>query len=91
MDWALLHSQLRVEAEGGKRINGNIETASNETEWRITPREAWPPGDHQIVVDTRLEDLAGNNLRQPFEVDINARPEAMTVTVSIEFQPTPKP
>jgi hypothetical protein len=37
-------------------------------------------GSYALVVDTRLEDLAGNNLTGPFEVDVFERASTTTKT-----------
>jgi hypothetical protein len=41
-----------------------------ETRWQFRPREPWRKGDYLIEVATLLEDLAGNSLDRPFEVDV---------------------
>ena len=44
-------------------------------------------GPHDLVADTRLEDLAGNSIAQPFEVDV-LRPverQIKTETVKVPF------
>jgi hypothetical protein len=40
-----------------------------ETRWLFTPRQPWAAGAYRLVTDTRLEDLAGNTIGRPFEVD----------------------
>ena len=35
------------------------------------PAEPWRPGEYQLLVDTVLEDLAGNHIGRPFDVDLN--------------------
>ena len=42
-----------------------------ETRWRFTPERPGPPGDYQLLVDDELEDLAGNSIGRPFEVDVS--------------------
>jgi hypothetical protein len=51
-------------------ISGKIAVDRNETEWRFTPREAWKPGSYRITADNTLEDISGNHLDRPFDVDI---------------------
>ena len=85
MDWALLQNCLTVHAPDSRVLDGSIAIESGETVWRFTPAKNWNPGTHRIVVETRLEDLAGNNLKQPFEVDINDRPEPTSDKVAIPF------
>ena len=41
-----------------------------------TPRTPWHPGQHQLVAAATLEDVAGNRIGRPFEVDGSAGPSA---------------
>lgn len=43
-------------------------------EWRFTPEVPWKAGEHQITIDPELEDMAGNNLLKPMEVDLTRTP-----------------
>lgn len=72
LDWALLQNSLSVFTTSGSRIEGQIEVATGEREWRMTPATNWSAGDATIKIDPVLEDLAGNNLNGPFEVDVSA-------------------
>jgi hypothetical protein len=45
-----------------------------ETEWRFQPTQPWTAGDHRVVVDMALEDLAGNRIGRPFDVDTMTSP-----------------
>jgi hypothetical protein len=56
-------------------------------EWRFTPEGPWKAGRHEITIDPELEDLAGNNLLKPMEVDLTAeapkaRPNVLIFHVS---------
>jgi hypothetical protein len=41
-----------------------------ERRWTFRPIGPWLKGDYQLVVQTTIEDLAGNNIGKPFDVDI---------------------
>src|SRR5262249_56506710 len=69
LDHALLHRMLWIEDEKGRKVPGAVQVDSEEKRWRFTPAGAWTAGKYQLVADKRLEDLAGNNLARPFEVD----------------------
>lgn len=69
-DWALLQSQLWVEDAHGNRIGGTIVTANGERTWHFTPNTPWSAGSHRLAIGTVLEDLAGNSVERPFEVDL---------------------
>ena len=69
MDHALLQDMLWVVDAGGRKIAGEVAVTDGETRWRFMPREPWTAGSYRLVVDKRLEDLAGNSVGRPFEVD----------------------
>ena len=51
------------------RLDGSVAVVRDETEWRFTPQQPWKVGDYQIVIQTTLEDLAGNHIGRAFDVD----------------------
>lgn len=65
LDAGLLARVLAVEG-----VEGEVELDRAETVWRFTPKAPWKSGAHALLVDTVLEDLAGNSLERPFEVDV---------------------
>jgi hypothetical protein len=84
LDHGLLQRALSV-VRDGKPVDGAISIETGETRWLFTPREAWAPGEYQIVALAFLEDLAGNRIGRAFEVDnfertdITSEPERTTV------------
>jgi len=69
MDYVLLQRMIGIFDSRGE-IHGRIAVDRNETEWRFTPDEAWKPGAYHITADNTLEDIAGNHLDRPFDVDV---------------------
>jgi len=47
-----------------------VTVLAEETQWRFTPELPWQTGGYHLVAQTTLEDLAGNSIGQPFEVDV---------------------
>lgn len=82
MNYPLLQRMLRVD-----RAPGSVSVARHETEWRYTPEQPWKPGAYQLIVDSGLEDLAGNKIGQPFDIDVFSRvtEHIETKTVSVPF------
>lgn len=70
LDHALLLRLLWVTDAAGKKVEGTGVVTDEEKGWRFTPAKAWATGTHYLVADTRLEDLAGNSIARPFEVDV---------------------
>ena len=50
-------------------VAGAATVSRNENQWRFTPSAPWKPGDYNLTVDSALEDLAGNRIGRPFDVD----------------------
>lgn len=55
-------------------VSGKWEVAVPETMLRFTPDSSWEVGPYTFVTDTRMEDLAGNNINRLF--DTNLKTEA---------------
>lgn len=71
MDYVLLQRMIGIfDANGEREIQGKIAVVRSETEWRFTPREPWKPGGYKITADNTLEDVSGNHLDKPFDVDL---------------------
>jgi hypothetical protein len=88
LEHALLQRCLWVIDGAGRKVPGGVTVSEQETRWQLAPEKPWPAGDYQLVVDTTLEDLAGNHIGRPFEVDV-FRPiqrEVKTETVKLPFR-----
>ncbi len=87
MDHALLQRCITVLDPKGRKRLGKVTAKFQETRWEFEPEDAWEVGKYQLIVDTDLEDLAGNNLRRPFEVDVFKKVDGQvkTETISIPF------
>jgi hypothetical protein len=68
LDRALLERTLGVVLNEGP-IDGRVDVAKQETEWRFFPAAPWPPAAHELVVLSELEDPQGNRIDQAFEVN----------------------
>jgi hypothetical protein len=64
LDYALLQRTITVAG-----VTGKVSVAPGESEWRFTPDAPWKAGSYQLTVETTLEDLAGNRVDRPFDVD----------------------
>src|SRR5262249_3106211 len=87
LDHALLQRLLGVADGWGRAVGGQVRGRRGEPGWEFTPTEPWRAGAYRLVIDTRLEDLAGNRIGRPFEVDV-FRPverEVKAETVALSF------
>jgi hypothetical protein len=83
MDWALALRLIDVPG-----VPGTASVDNNETEWRFKPNAPWKAGEYKLVIDTALEDLAGNRIGRAFDVDIFERvsEKISGKTVSLPFR-----
>ncbi len=70
LDHALLQRLLWIEDASGKRVAGKVATGPQEKTWSWTPASPWAGGEYRLMADKRLEDLGGNSLGKPFELDL---------------------
>lgn len=70
MDNALAQRVIHITDASGKTVAGQIELTDQERRWSFQPLGPWKRGPHQLVVQTTIEDLAGNNIGKPFDVDL---------------------
>ena len=68
LDHALLSRMLKVLDGKSNPVAGTSAPSRHDRRWAFAPAAPWQPGSYFIEVDTELEDLAGNNLRHPFDV-----------------------
>lgn len=68
------------------RVRGEAAARNRETEWHFVPDEPWAEGDYEILADKVLEDLAGNKIGRPFDVDTF---EQVTATIPHESASVP--
>lgn len=87
LDAGLLRRALTVMSDAGTPVLGVVEVGDQGRSWRFRPDAPWPVGRYQLVVETILEDLAGNSLRGLFDRDVQAGDtEEAAETVSIGFK-----
>jgi hypothetical protein len=87
MNYPLMQRMMVVSGPRGN-VTGTVNVAGAETEWRFTPPSAWGAGEYRLLVNVGLEDLAGNHIGQPFDIDTFERvtEHISTQTVSLPFQ-----
>ena len=83
MDYALLLRLLDIPG-----VAGTVTVDRQETEWRFVPSKPWKAGNYNVVVDTALEDLAGNRIGRAFDVDTFERvsEHLSRKTISLPFR-----
>ena len=69
LDRALLGRLVTVLDGEGRAPLGRVVIGADELRWSFLPDADWREGEYRIVVGRELEDLAGNSVGRPFEVD----------------------
>jgi hypothetical protein len=62
-----------VNKKTGRKVSGSIEVDSLASTLTFKPKTAWVPGKYELIVDDRLEDLAGNTTTALFDEDISKK------------------
>jgi hypothetical protein len=70
MDHALTQRALRIADPAGQPVAGEVSLSDNERRWTFSPNTEWISGVHTLLIHSTLEDLSGNNIGKPFEVDL---------------------
>jgi hypothetical protein len=89
LDVALVPRCLTVH-RAAERLAGRNEVAPDGGSWTFVPSRPWSAGPHALAVDDRLEDLAGNSVRRPFDRDLTDDPPERTPAagpVTVGFAP----
>ena len=63
IDHALIQSMIKLVDDEGKQFTGHWEILEKERSMKFIPENKWRKGKYQIIIDSRLEDVAGNNLQ----------------------------
>jgi hypothetical protein len=71
LDYVLMTNTIRVTDSSGKALNTRDMMGENERFIMFYPPAAWQPGHYTIEIESRLEDLAGNNLDRLFDNDLS--------------------
>ncbi|MEY4202042.1 MAG: hypothetical protein RLZZ265_3782 [Verrucomicrobiota bacterium] len=88
MDSALALRMLHVVDASGRPVPGQPFLAERERLWKFLPLHAWKAGRYTLVVESIIEDLAGNNIGRPFEVEISGgtSPQTESVNTKLPFE-----
>jgi len=68
-----LHKHIKLVSKSGEEIQGKVSIRKNETLWQFTPKRAWQEKQFSILVDSTLEDIAGNNFKDLLDHSIKVK------------------
>jgi hypothetical protein len=78
LDHAIAQRVLRIEDAKGAHVTGTVKLDAVDRTFSFTPNDRWSAGVHKLIVPTIIEDLAGNNIGKPFDLDTAEDPRPMT-------------
>ena len=85
LDYSLLTETLHILDEEGRAVAGKWQPVDEEKRGLFKPAMAWKAGLYRLKIESRLEDLAGNNLNRPFDRDITRKNTSPTTHSSVEM------
>ena len=85
LDYALLQRLLWTN-HGNRSVPGTTTIGDEEKLWVFHPASPWSAGDYSLRVDSALEDVAGNRVGRPFDVDTF---DPVTVQLARKFESIP--
>jgi len=73
LDYSLLNETLTIRTVDDITIPGKWIIGIDEKTCQFIPGKRWLSGHYKLHIETRLEDLAGNNLNRPFDRDVTRK------------------
>ncbi len=73
LDYSLIAESLSIMDRNGRVVKGKWEIGKEEKVAYFKPLYSWKAGNYTLQVLTILEDLAGNNLNRPFDLDVTKK------------------
>ncbi len=70
LDHVLAQESIGINGSNGKPMPGAWDLNKWGTTLHFTPLSSWKKGKYEIVVNSKLEDLAGNNLNRLFDENL---------------------
>lgn len=88
LDSAMLAHSIQVYSHEGVPIKGSIRVLESETLWQFVPASPWLAQGYFIRVATHLEDVAGNNVLAPMDVELASfEPQHFAPHLDLSFTP----
>jgi hypothetical protein len=78
IDYTLAMNAIHVHA-GKQMLKGTVKLDGKAKTWHFVPDRPWHAGNHTLIIENRLEDLAGNNLDRLFDSDLHHNESALVI------------
>lgn len=89
-DVALLEYAIAVKNSLGNYVEGNLSVSENESTISFMPARPWSNEKYTVLVNPKLEDLAGNNLMRLFDTDVSEQKNEAPLRNEFTFVVTSK-
>ncbi|MEM6317927.1 MAG: hypothetical protein AAF960_09665 [Bacteroidota bacterium] len=76
LDHALATKAIEIVSQENEVMEGAIQLHKFDQTWVFRPTRKWQRGKYQIKIDSKLEDLAGNNLNRLFDTNLSELTES---------------
>ena len=86
LDKVLAENTMSIADENGNEVKGKFSVDSNGTIASFTPDNEWKRGAYLLNIESRLEDLAGNNLDRLFDTDLTKEQKGTTKIHTRRFE-----
>ena len=73
MDHVLAEKTMSVSDADGNEVKGKLQVNEHGTIVYFSPGIEWRSGKYTLQIESRLEDLAGNNLDRLFDSDLSQK------------------
>jgi len=70
LDHVLAENTISLKDKNGNAVKGKFRVNDPGTIAYFSPDFKWEPGNYELQIESRLEDLAGNNLDRLFDADL---------------------
>jgi hypothetical protein len=85
LDHALLTETIKVLDAKANAVDVHIQLNSQESGCRLVPHKLWVAGNYVLQTESKLEDLAGNNLNRIFDREMTGTPVSTSPYFEIKF------
>ncbi len=86
MDYGSTINNFKIINSEKKEIHGEWQLTNNESTLIFTPKYSWKKGVYQVLIDSSLEDLAGNNLNRLFDSEVSISDiQQLLIEYKLEF------
>ena len=73
LDHFLMMECITIRTADDNEVAGKLEIGDEERDLRFVPNQPWTKGRYTLHIESRLEDLAGNNLNHPFDREVGKK------------------